>query len=209
LCGIPVGELVFTVVVAVLAFAATHLDDLLVLTGSLAAGRVTSRDALRGQVIGTGALMVVSCAAALGTILIPPGWHHWLGLLPLGVGLRHLYVSATSWLKERKRNKHPHAAKSAPPSVVPPRSGILVVALLALANGGDNLAVYTALFNAQTFLMSGVTILVGMAMAAVWAAFASALAHHPVLGIPIRKVGPWLLPWVLVGLGVLILLPDR
>jgi cadmium resistance protein CadD (predicted permease) len=194
------GETIFTAIVGVLAFAATNLDDLVVLTAYLAAGRVTRSEAIRGQVAGMAAVMALSMVGAMGTVLIPPRLLPWLGLLPVGIGLSHLWRAWIFW-----RSGAPKETK--PPSRRNASAGTLTIALLVLANSGDNLGVYIPLFSAQSFLMSGVQIALALGMAALWAAFAAALVNHPKLGAPLRQIAAWLLPWVLIGIGVLILLP--
>jgi cadmium resistance protein CadD (predicted permease) len=81
-----------------------------------------------------------------------------------------------------------------------------LVALLTVSHGGDNIGVDVALFSAQSIFMDGVQIAVALGMAVLWGRLCAALIAHPSLGAPFRRAGPWLLPWVLIGLGVLILM---
>lgn len=80
----------------------------------------------------------------------------------------------------------------------------LAVGAVTLANGGDNVAVYTPLFATRG--AGAVTLLVGVfaVMMALWLLAAHALVRHPALGPPIRRIGRYALPLVLIGLGILI-----
>jgi cadmium resistance protein CadD (predicted permease) len=222
------GETLFAAVVGVLAFAATNLDGLFLVMLLLAMGRVTRGEAAWGQVLGTAALMALSFAGGVGTALVPNEWHHLLGLIPLGVGIKQLY---DSWHKKRPAMNT--AAVDNPAELAPTilrrllspadlqartgpelahvdaigRSGLVLIALLTIAHGGDNLGVYIALFASQSIAMDGLQVAIALGMAWLWGRLSAALVTHRWIGGPLRTSGPWLLPWVLIALGVLILIP--
>lgn len=196
------AEAIFTVIVGLLAFAATNLDDLVLLIAYLAAGRLTRQSATGGQLLGTAVLMAVSAAAALGTVLIPPEWYHWLGLLLIAVGIRQVVQSVRRWRAGALELQVPrtHAPASA-------RRGSAFLALMVVANGGDNLGVYTTLLAANRLEMGVLLIAMTLGLAVLWVRLAAAIVAHPTLGAPVRRAAPWVLPWVLIGLGLLILIP--
>jgi len=215
-----VGEAIFAVIVGVLAFAATNLDGLFLVMVLLAAGKISRGEAVWGQVAGTAALMALSVAGAAGTVLLPPEWNHWLGALPLAVGVKQLW---DSW--RARRPEFTLEGDLAHPERVGPKipldrilaktrsdaaggSGLLLVTLTTIGHGGDNIGVYVALFTAQPWAMDAIQIGVALGMAVAWGRLTAALIAHPTLGAPLRRAGPWLLPWVLIALGVLILWPD-
>lgn len=213
-----VAEAIVSAFVGILAFVATNLDGLFLIMVTLASGRVSRGEAVWGQVIGTAVLMAVSMAGAIGTILVPNEWHHLLGLVPLAIGVKQLL---DSWRARRPAVKlssglgpyAPAVPAVGPGGLLPNtrldtlgRSGTLLVALLTVSHGGDNVGVYVALFSSQSFFLDGVQILVALGMAVLWGRLCAALIAHPSLGAPFRRAGPWLLPWVLIGLGVLILM---
>jgi cadmium resistance protein CadD (predicted permease) len=212
-----VAEALVSAFVGVLAFVATNLDGLFLVMVTLASGKISRGEAVWGQVIGTAVLMGLSLAGAIGTILVPNEWHHLLGAIPLAIGIKQL---VDSWRVRRPAVKLSSGLAPDAPAVpvVEPgkllhnarldtlgRSGTLLVALLTVSHGGDNIGVYVALFSAQSFFLDGVQILVALGMAVLWGRLCAALIAHPRLGAPFRRAGPWLLPWVLIGLGVLIL----
>jgi cadmium resistance protein CadD (predicted permease) len=79
-----------------------------------------------------------------------------------------------------------------------------MVALLTLAAGGDNLAVYVPLFAAAPRAIP-VYAAVFAAMTALWCWAAGRLAAHPWAGAFVGARGRALLPVVLIGLGASIL----
>ena len=73
-----------------------------------------------------------------------------------------------------------------------------------MANGGDNIAVYTALFatrEAFEVLLIGILFAV---MTGLWCLAALSLVNHRALGMPIRAQAHRVVPFVLIGLGILI-----
>jgi cadmium resistance protein CadD (predicted permease) len=215
-----VAEAIFSGIVGVLAFAATNLDGLFLVMVLLASGKVSRGEAVWGQVAGTAVLMALSMAGAAGTVLLPPEWNHWLGVLPLAVGVKQLW---DSWRARRPEftveRDLAHPGRGAPKiplerilaktrSDAAGGSGLLLVALTTVGHGGDNIGVYVALFTAQPLAMDALQTAIALLMAVLWGRLTAALIAHPTLGAPLRRAGPWLLPWVLIALGVLILWPD-
>src|SRR5688572_22161371 len=72
------------------AFAVTDVDDLVLLAlwFSQPGRRVAS--IVIGQYLGIGALVLVSAVAALLSLALPLHWLAWMGLLPIGLGVRLL-----------------------------------------------------------------------------------------------------------------------
>ena len=82
------------------------------------------------------------------------------------------------------------------------------VALITMANGGDNLGVYIPLFSRE---LPWVPVYAGVfaVMTGVWCTAGHWLVHHPILGARIRQYGHVALPFVLIGLGLHILSSAR
>jgi len=79
------------------------------------------------------------------------------------------------------------------------------VAAVTIANGGDNIGVYTPLFAAQTPGQMAETIVVFAVLTLSLVLFAWFLVSHPTLGKPMRRYGRIVLPVVLMGLGAWII----
>lgn len=177
-------------------FASTNVDDIFVLIGFLADPRFRTRDVVLGQYLGIGVLTLASLIASLIALVLPPAYIGLLGLFPIGIGLKKLrdLVRGDDGSGEELEG---HSA--------PSRGRMLAVAAVTLANGGDNLGIYTPLFATRTGPETTLLIVVFAIMTGVWCLLAHGLVNHPALGAPIRRYGRRVLPFVLIGLGVLIL----
>jgi cadmium resistance protein CadD (predicted permease) len=147
-----------------------------------------------GQYIGIGGLASVSLVAATIALVIPRAYIGLLGLAPIAIGVKALV---------ERHDKDPPEQRKAPARGSAAR--VLSVSAITIANGGDNIGVYTPLFATQTLVATCVTLIVFAAMTAFWCAFGYWLVRHPRAGSPIRRWGPQALPFVLIGLGVLVL----
>lgn len=125
-----------TVVLAVIVFATTNVDDLVLLAAFFADARARPRAIVLGQLVGMGILVGASAAATFGTMALPAPWVALTGAVPLVMGLRKL-------LKLRSR---PAVDDAVPTSTMRDSSQVFAVAVVTIANGGDNLGVYIPLF---------------------------------------------------------------
>ena len=174
------------------AFAATNVDDFFILVAFFAAGSYRARDIVLGQSLGIAALFGASLAAAALSMAIPSGDLRLLGLIPIVLGLR-----------EVRRALAP--AKNDSGGNLPEKHGLLAVAGVTVANGGDNLAVYTALFANSTAFAIAVYGAVFVAATALWCLAAHRLARQPAGAAPLRRYGRRAMPAVLIGIGVFVL----
>ena len=185
-------ELLGAVVTAAGVFAGTNVDDLIVLTVLFLAARASGRPAAwqvwAGQYAGIAALVLVSVLAALGLTLVPDRWVGLLGLVPIALGLRGLIAAG------RRADESPVVAGNA-----------FAVAGVTIANGADNIAVYTPLF--RTIGLSGtvVSVVVFAVLVAVWCLVASWLGSHRRVIALVERWGHWLVPIVFVVIGTLII----
>ena len=176
---------------AALVFAATNIDDVVVLTvlfvAARSAGRPRRWHIVAGQYLGIGALVTAAVVVAAGLLVVPDPWTGLLGLLPIGLGVRALLARSDS---------------DEPPAVV---GGLLGVAGVTIANGADNIAVYVPVFRSLDPATGLVYLLVFAVLVAVWCGTAALLGAHPrVVGL----VGHWLVPGIFVAIGVVILVSS-
>src|SRR5262245_57979284 len=184
-------------IVGVALFVATNLDDIFILVAFFADPRIRSRDVIIGQYLGISSLVIVSVIAALIALAIPTAYVGLLGLAPIAIGTSKL---VNWWPGDEER------ADDMPGHGDSRRNGdVLTVAAVTIANGGDNLAVYTATFAVRSGLETAVVVAVFTVMTGVWCAVAHWLVHHQTIGVPIRQYGHRILPIVLIGLGFLIM----
>lgn len=190
-----VEELLITLALGVAVFAATNVDDLFVLLGFFADPACRPRQVALGQLAGIGLLVAASVLCALAALVIPGQWLGLLGLAPLGIGLWKL-----RGLRQGRGDPAEH-----PRAMGPAGAQALAVAAVTVANGGDNIAVYTPLFATRGAGEMALLVGVFAAMTALWLLVAHALVRHPAVGPPMRRIGRYALPVVLIGLGVLII----
>jgi cadmium resistance protein CadD (predicted permease) len=182
---------VVTVIGAAVVFAGTDVDDLAILVVLFLAARSTGRprpgQIVAGQYLGVAALLAVSAVAALGLLVIPDEWVGLLGLIPIGLGCYELFA----------RDDHDDAPGRA--------RGTVSVAFVTVANGADNLAVYTPLLRTYGLGDSLILIAVFAVMVGVWCALAAALGGHPRVVSLMERYGERVVPVVFIAVGVLII----
>ncbi|MEU8171071.1 cadmium resistance transporter [Micromonospora sp. NPDC049004] len=178
---------------AAVVFAATDIDDIVILTLFFVAARTTGRprtwQIVAGQYLGIGALALASAVVAAGLLVVPDPWTGLLGLLPIALGIRALRG----------------ADDDEPATVV---SGTLGVAGVTIANGADNVAVYVPVFRALGPGDSAVFLLVFVVFVGVWCAAAAWLGGHRRVVRLVERAGHWLVPAIFVAIGVVILVSS-
>jgi cadmium resistance protein CadD (predicted permease) len=189
-----VSNLLEVAALGVVAFAATNVDDLFVLTAFFADPSARARHVVLGQYLGIAALTLASMACALAALAIPATWVGLLGLLPVAIGVKKLY-------EVRRRGAEP-----APPQVA--GTAALSVAAVTVANGGDNLAIYIPLFASQSRSSWLLLAAVFAVLTGIWCVVGLSLVKHRALGPLLRRHGLRVLPWLLIGLGVYILVTS-
>ena len=190
-------SLVTTIVLAIVAFASTNIDDAFVLVGFFSDKNFRPRDVVIGQYTGIGTLCAISGVAALISLVIPSAYIGLLGLIPIAIGAKRL---TSVWNGKLNKDEDSERASDAGAS-----GRALAVAAVTMANGGDNIAVYTALFATRRSQEAPLIGLVFAVMTGLWCLTAQWLVNHRALGAPIRHHSNRLVPFILIGLGVLVL----
>lgn len=182
---------------AIVAFASTNVDGLFVLLGFFADTKFRTRDIVIGQYAGIGALYILSVVASLISLLIPRAYIGLLGVAPVVIGAKKLWNLARGQEEtEEELERHPSNGAY---------GRILIVAAVTMANGGDNIGTYTPLFATRSGWDIAVIGIVFVVMTAIWLLAAHWMGKHPLLGAPIHRYGHRVVPFVLIGLGVLVL----
>jgi cadmium resistance protein CadD (predicted permease) len=178
-------------------FAATNVDDLLVLAVFFgqSAGRTGAWRVVAGQYAGFVVILVASVAGAFGAGLLPERVIPYLGLLPLILGVR---AGVNAW-RDRGGDDDGDVHRDGGP-------GVLQVAAVTFANGGDNIGVYVPVFTVAGPGDMGVYLGVFLVGVAVWCAAGWVLATRPVVARVLSRWGHLILPVVLVGIGLVILI---
>lgn len=191
-CSVVV-ELLGRVAAAVGVFAGTNVDDIIVLTVLFLSVRAVGRPKVwqvwGGQYAGIAVLVAVSAVAALGLTVVPDAWVGLLGLVPFALGVRGLVAALRS------------GDDDGPPPVA---TGLVSVAGVTVANGADNISVYTPLFRTIGLAGSLVTVAVFAVLVAVWCAAGSWLGSHKAVVRVVERYGHWLVPGVFMVIGAVI-----
>ena len=178
---------------AVVLFAGTNIDDMMVLAvlnaSSRAGGLPERRQIWAGQYAGTAILVAVSLVAGRGLSVIPEHWIWVLGLVPLCLGLRKLVIA----IRARRSGERASIAVA---------RGLPGVAALTIANGGDNLAAYTPVFATISAGATAITVAVFAVAVAVWCLVGSLLVSHQRIIEVLHVWGHWIIPvvYMLIGL---------
>ncbi len=182
---------------AIVLFASTNVDDIFVLLGFFVDPKFRTRQIVIGQYLGIAALYGVSLLASMISLVIPAAYIGLLGLAPIFLGLKKLW----EWWKgfETEDDPENHSGTSIG------HGRIAAVAMVTIANGGDNISIYTPLFATRTMGEIAVIAVIFAFLTALWLGAAHFLINHPRIGAPIRRYGHRVVPFVLVALGTLIL----
>ncbi len=206
---------------ATAAFFASNLDDIVVLLllFSGAEGPRGRWPVVAGQYLGFGLLVLASLVGLVGGHLVASPWTGLLGLIPVGLGVSQILDSlkdrADGWLQRPSAGADPLL-----PATLSPGHGsglaagalgarVSAVAALTLANGGDNVGLYMPLFAHADRLQLITTLVVFALLVGVWCLAAWHLVQTPTVALLIQRHGRRAVPWLLIGIGGLLLLQNE
>jgi cadmium resistance protein CadD (predicted permease) len=174
-----------TLATAGAAFAATNVDDLVVLSILFARRdeQLTGRDIVVGQLAGFAVLVAVALVGSAGLLALPPEVTGLLGLVPIVLGVRGLLALRA-------------AGGDGEGEPVGALSGWRPVAGVTVAGGADNIAIYAPLFATAGGEGTAVTVVVFFLLVGVWCAVGRIVGSRPV-------------PLVLIALGLYIVAESR
>ncbi|HEY7066722.1 MAG TPA: cadmium resistance transporter [Chloroflexota bacterium] len=184
------------------AFVSTNVDGLLVLMIFFADAEIAPPQIVAGQLVATVLWIAISVAASAAAVTLPTRWLALLGIIPIALGsskLKALRSASAGAMDERAE-----VEMAARRSLQRTRSRVSAVALVALANGGDNVAVYIALFSISTPNQIAAFVVVFLTLAIAWCMLAYYLVRRTWLGAQIEQYGERALPFILMGLGLYI-----
>lgn len=181
-----------TVFAAIAAFAGTNIDDLFVdvILFAQADGKAAKRAVVAGKYIGIGALVLTGWIGALLVQTISSKAIGFLGLVPIALGIWHIF------LKDDSEEEKTDISK-----------GMLInAALMTVSNGADNIGVYVPLFAGFDAVQMIIVAVVFVLMVALWCCLASKISDLPVLKRFLVRYRRAIIPAVFIGLGGYILL---
>lgn len=185
------------VALAIIVFASTNIDDLFVLLGFFADPKFRPWEVALGQYAGIATLFAVSMMGSLLRLVISREYVGLFGLVAIALGVKKIFDLYSARDHQGRRPERPNGSGSG--------ARAATVALVTVANGSDNIGVYAPTFAVHTRSAIAVFALVFLVMTGLWCLIANGLVHHPTLGAPIRRYGRVVMPFVLIGIGTLIM----
>ena len=179
---------------AVVAFAASNIDDIFVLTLFFAQKNLKRWHVVAGQYLGLAGLIAVSLSGYFARLVIPRSWIGLLGFAPIVIGIKKL----VDWNHGIEADTKNEAG----------RGSVFTVAVVTFANGGDNIGIYVPLFATSDARALIITLIAFGVLIAVWCALAYYLGKHPAVKRIVDRYGHIVVPFVLIGLGVFIIIES-
>jgi cadmium resistance protein CadD (predicted permease) len=182
--------------VAAVTFFATNVDNLILLFAFLANRAFSIWNVIVGYAFGMFAILALSWIGAFLADLLDPKYVGFLGFVPIGLGLKHLYDQ----LVRRRTLSDPAPVESSK------HSQIATVALADVSHGADSIILYSVLLAEADTLGQVAIFLVYTLLVLVWCFVGFLLLRHPLLREPIRRFGYRFSPYLLIGIGAYIVL---
>lgn len=181
--------------IAAITFIITNIDDLLILSVYFADPRFKTKNIVTGQYIGIILLVATSlCGVFLGTLLGEKS-ASLLGILPILLGIKDL-------VSLRKKN-----GKTGENEIEEQQSQFqfLSVAMVTIANGGDNIGVYAPLFATIETSLVVAYVFIFLILTGVLCLLGYWLVSHQTIKNIFARFGKIILPVFLILLGIYIL----
>jgi cadmium resistance transport/sequestration family protein len=206
-----VGWITQAIATGITAFVATNIDDILILMVFFSQSNFTFRPwhIVLGQYLGFGIILLASLPGFFGGLILQKEWIGLLGFVPIGIGLYRLWrpeqeekvVQTISQEGRDQFSRFPGFAKLS--QLIPPQT--YQVAMITLANGGDNIGIYIPLFANSSLASLSVILIVFLFLVGLWCYIAFQLVQHPAIAHILTHYGEAIVPFVLIGLGIFIL----
>jgi cadmium resistance transport/sequestration family protein len=196
------------IITSVLAFIATNIDDvfIIMLLFSAMSRTMTRRDIYQGQYLGMIVLIILSVTGSFSKLLLSPTYIGLLGLFPIYIGIRE-------WIEVfQDEDEKPEEVISVEPSTSFNKNllskGMLSVASVTIANGGDNVGIYIPLFATQEIPALIITISIFLILVYPLLKFSEYVAAHPTIVKYMNRRSAIIFPAVLIALGVYIMIKS-
>ena len=190
----------------IIAFAATNIDDIIILLlfFSQIDKNFRRRHIFIGQYLGFIAIIILSLPGFFGGLVIQREWIGLLGLLPIVIGIKQLVNrEEESGEVQTVNTKQNNPTSSFLLSILHPNT--YKVAAVTVANGGDNISIYIPLFAGQNIVGLGIILAVFLSMVGVWCGIADLLNRQANISYILSRYGQAIVPFVLIGLGLFIM----
>ncbi|MDU1052115.1 MAG: cadmium resistance transporter [Varibaculum cambriense] len=200
------SSLIFsTLVQALVLFVATNIDHLALLALWFVHGQNrpgTTARICAGQYVGFGVILAVTVVlSAISGLVIPQEYLRFLGLIPLALGIK----AAIGEIRERLSAEEDDDEDEGEAQLKGKKVSVGAVALVTMANGGDEVAAYLPVFALSTWWQIALFSAVFLVLAGVLLALARFITGRMGLAEVLERFEAIIFPSVLILLGVLIL----
>ena len=205
--GVTSSLIISTLVQALVLFVATNIDHLALLTLWFVHGQNrpgTTARICAGQYVGFGVILAVTIVlSAISGLVIPQEYLRFLGLIPLALGVK----AAISEIRERvgSRDFEDEDEDEDEAQLKGKKVSVGAVALVTMANGGDEVAAYLPVFALSTWWQISLFSAVFFVLAGVLLALARFITGRMGLAELLERFEAIIFPSILILLGVLIL----
>ena len=200
------SSLIFsTLVQALVLFVATNIDHLALLTLWFVHGQNhpgTTARICAGQYVGFGVILAATIAlSAISGLVIPQEYLRFLGLIPLALGIK----AAIGEIHERLSAEEDDDEDEGEAQLKGKKVSVGAVALVTMANGGDEIAAYLPVFALSAWWQIALFCAVFLLLAGVLLALARLITGRLHLAEVLERFEAIIFPSVLILLGVLII----
>lgn len=204
-CG-KVSLILSTVLTSIVTFTVTNLDDLIILSllFSQTSKNFRYQHIIVGHYLGFTGIVGFSLIGFLGSLAFSHEVIRLLGFLPIIIGIRYL-VKAISDENLGMSEELSVSSNGANSLFIKQAAG---VAAITFANGGDNIGIYIPLFANVNQFQLGIVLLVFFILTGVWCFLGIAVVSQEMFSRSLKKYGKWVIPFVLITLGVHIILTS-
>lgn len=202
--------LLTAITTGITAFAATNIDDIVILMLFFAQVNATfrRRQIIIGQYLGFLALILASLPGFFGGLIVPRTWIGLLGFVPIAIGIsRFMNRENNDAEVQDVSGETLHSQNHILANLLHPQT--YNVAAITFANGGDNIGIYVPLFASSNFASLAVILMVFFVLVGVWCYIAERLTRQNAIAQIITRYGHAVVPFVLIGLGIFILIESE
>ena len=186
-------------------FVATNIDHLALLALWFVHGQNrpgTTARICAGQYVGFGVILAVTIVlSAISGLVIPQEYLRFLGLIPLALGVK----AGIGEIRERWHSEESEEEDEAEAQLKGKKISVGAVALVTMANGGDEIAAYLPVFALSTWWQIALFCAVFLVLAGVLLGLARFITGRMGLAEVLERFEAIIFPSVLILLGVLIL----
>lgn len=187
------------IVTSLLAFVSTNIDDIFILMLFFGSRKISDFRIILGQYTGIGVLVAISFVGAFIGNFLDQRYIGILGIFPIYLAVKHVIELV----------KHQSPEDNKDNEGLPKSMNILAVAGVTIANGADNIGVYTPLLTTMSSIEKVQMIIIFAVMTYVWCLAGKYLASRPLIAKQLDRFGHIIMPVVLFSLGVFILLESE